>query len=243
MSQSTPTNPSAAENHITTNAHAAQGQDEISFEKGVIVKVLEKRLDGWWKVDYGGRVGFAPAIFLQRYTQEVDESSKSTAIYMVPSVLDVQQSVGGASGKGEGPTAKPRVGKVNEKLQKPKSVESSSSSSRLETQTVSSPKLRQTGSSSVTRSAAMATANVSSLSKAPTSPTHKSSKPQRPPQPFIKQSSHEGEQQPPVQLTTWCLWVTCVDYVLPREHIQCVSAPRYVLEGIITLAPSHEHSH
>ena len=198
MSQSTPTNPSAAENHITTNAHAAQGQDEISFEKGVIVKVLEKRLDGWWKVDYGGRVGFAPAIFLQRYTQEVDESSKSTAIYMVPSVLDVQQSVGGASGKGEGPTAKPRVGKVNEKLQKPKSVESSSSSSRLETQTVSSsPKLRQTVPSSVTRSAAMATANVSSLSKAPTSPTHKSSKPQRPPQPFIKQSSHEGEQQPP----------------------------------------------
>lgn len=191
MSQCTPTPPSAAENHITINAYAAQGQDEISFEKGVIVKVLEKRLDGWWKVDYGGRVGFAPAIFLQRYDQEVDESSKNTAIYMVPSVLDVQQSVGGASGKGEGPTAKPRVGKVNEKLQKPKSGEPLLSSSRLETQTVSSPKLRQTVSSADTRSAP---------SKSPTSPTHKWSKPQRPPQPFIKQSSHEGEQRPLAQL-------------------------------------------
>lgn len=186
-----PLNPSA-ENHITTNAHVAQGPDEVSFEKGVVVKVLEKRLDGWWQVDYGGKVGFAPAIFLQRYDQEIDESSKSTAIYMVPSLLDVTQSMSGASGRGEGPVAKPRVGLVNEKLPPPKqkSGEPHSPPSRTESLTVSPPRVRQTGSSGVIQSAAMATATTVSASP------HKSGKPQRPPQPVIKQSSHEGEQQP-----------------------------------------------
>lgn len=165
------------------------------------MKVLEKRLDGWWQVDYGGKVGFAPAIFLQRYDQEVDELSKTTAIYMVPSLQDVvQQSVGGASSRGEEPTAKPRASKVNEKQIFPKQRpgESVAPPSQKESLAVSLPKVQQTMSSSVNQSAAMATAmSVSSQSKSPTSPTRKSGKPQRPPQPFIKQSSHEGEEAGP----------------------------------------------
>ena len=160
---------------------------------------MEKRLDGWWKVDYGGKVGFAPAIFLQRYDQEVDES-KTTAIYMVPSLQEaVKQSMGGASSKGAEPTAKPRVSVTNEKstILKQRSAESVTPPTRKESLAVNaSPKVQKSVSSSVVQSAAMATAlSVSAPSKSPTSPTRKSGKPQRPPQPFIKQSSHEGEQR------------------------------------------------
>ena len=36
--------------HITLNAYTAQHDDEISFEKGVLVEVFEKGFDGWWKI-------------------------------------------------------------------------------------------------------------------------------------------------------------------------------------------------
>ena len=132
-----------AENHITTGAYTGQSCDEVSFEKGVVVKVMEKRLDGWWKVDYGGKVGFAQAIFLQRYDQEVDES-KTTAIYMVPSLQEaVKQSLGGASSKGAEPTAKPRVSVTNEKstIPKQRSAESVTPPTRKES-SLSTPPLK-----------------------------------------------------------------------------------------------------
>ena len=36
--------------HITLNAYEAQHDDEVSFEKGVLVEVFEKGMDGWWKI-------------------------------------------------------------------------------------------------------------------------------------------------------------------------------------------------
>ncbi len=36
--------------HITLNAYEAKHDDEISFEKGVLVEVFEKGFDGWWKI-------------------------------------------------------------------------------------------------------------------------------------------------------------------------------------------------
>ena len=36
--------------HITLNAYTAQHDDEMSFEKGVLVEVFEKGFDGWWKI-------------------------------------------------------------------------------------------------------------------------------------------------------------------------------------------------
>ena len=38
------------EQYITTSLYIGQKSDEIGFEKGVIVKVLKKSLDGWWMV-------------------------------------------------------------------------------------------------------------------------------------------------------------------------------------------------
>lgn len=38
------------ETWIAMNRYEAQHHDEIGFEKGVLVEVFEKGIDGWWKV-------------------------------------------------------------------------------------------------------------------------------------------------------------------------------------------------
>eukprot|EP00057_Strongylocentrotus_purpuratus_P028696 XP_011683170.1 PREDICTED: SH3 and PX domain-containing protein 2A isoform X3 [Strongylocentrotus purpuratus] len=59
--------PGNDESYITNNAYQGQAEDEISFETGVVVTVIQKSLDGWWKVSYQGKQGWAPATFLQIY--------------------------------------------------------------------------------------------------------------------------------------------------------------------------------
>ena len=39
-----------AEKYITTSAYKAELDDEMSFEIGVLVTVIEKNFDGWWLV-------------------------------------------------------------------------------------------------------------------------------------------------------------------------------------------------
>ena len=35
--------------HITTSAYQAKNADELTFDRGVLVEVFQKGLDGWWK--------------------------------------------------------------------------------------------------------------------------------------------------------------------------------------------------
>ena len=36
--------------YMTTNSYRAKKKDEISFDIGVNIHVIEKTLDGWWRV-------------------------------------------------------------------------------------------------------------------------------------------------------------------------------------------------
>lgn len=65
----------ADEKYITTSAYKAVNSDEIGYEKGVVVTVLEKKLDGWWRVAYQGTEGWTPGSFLKRL--EVQEYQPS----------------------------------------------------------------------------------------------------------------------------------------------------------------------
>lgn len=38
----------AEEKYITVQPYCSQGKDEIAFEKGAIVDVIQKNLEGWW---------------------------------------------------------------------------------------------------------------------------------------------------------------------------------------------------
>ncbi|CAH1232741.1 NCF1 [Branchiostoma lanceolatum] len=56
------------EEFLTTKQYEAQIDDEIGFDKGVIVHVIHKLLDGWWIVRYNDKVGYAPCAYLEKYT-------------------------------------------------------------------------------------------------------------------------------------------------------------------------------
>lgn len=33
-------------------SYSSEGKDEIAFEKGVVVEVIQKNLEGWWFIRY-----------------------------------------------------------------------------------------------------------------------------------------------------------------------------------------------
>lgn len=41
---------SLGESYISTHAYDAENSDEVSFPAGVIVEVLQKNLEGWWRI-------------------------------------------------------------------------------------------------------------------------------------------------------------------------------------------------
>ena len=72
--------------YISTNAYTAENSDEVSFEKGVLLDVLKKGLDGWWSVRYKGKEGMAPSAYLEKYNQvKPIESATPTQLVSTPS--------------------------------------------------------------------------------------------------------------------------------------------------------------
>ena len=54
------------EKYYSVDDYEAEEEDEISFPKGAVVDVLQKRLDGWWFIKHEDRTGLAPATFLRK---------------------------------------------------------------------------------------------------------------------------------------------------------------------------------
>lgn len=52
--------------YVTAKRYVASEDDELSFEIGVNLQILEKNYDGWWKASYLGREGLVPAMYLKR---------------------------------------------------------------------------------------------------------------------------------------------------------------------------------
>lgn len=72
--------------YISTNSYAAQNPDEVTFEKGVLLEVTVKGLDGWWKVRYKGQEGMAPSAYLEKYNQSLPITSATpTQLVSTPS--------------------------------------------------------------------------------------------------------------------------------------------------------------
>lgn len=38
----------AEEKYVTVQSYTSEGKDEIAFEKGAVVEVIQKNLEGWW---------------------------------------------------------------------------------------------------------------------------------------------------------------------------------------------------
>ena len=72
--------------YISTNSYTAQNPDEVTFEKGVLLEVTVKGLDGWWRVRYKGQEGMAPSAYLEKYNQSLPTTSATpTQLVSTPS--------------------------------------------------------------------------------------------------------------------------------------------------------------
>uniref|UniRef100_A0A493U3P2 SH3 and PX domain-containing protein 2A n=2 Tax=Anas TaxID=8835 RepID=A0A493U3P2_ANAPP len=65
------------EKYVTIQPYASQGKDEIGFEKGVTVEVIQKNLEGWWYIRYLGKEGWAPASYLKKAKDDLPSRKKN----------------------------------------------------------------------------------------------------------------------------------------------------------------------
>uniref|UniRef100_A0A3B5LW40 SH3 and PX domain-containing protein 2A n=1 Tax=Xiphophorus couchianus TaxID=32473 RepID=A0A3B5LW40_9TELE len=68
---------SIEEKYLTIQPYTSQGADEVSFEKGVTVEVIQKNLEGWWYIRYLGKEGWAPASYLKKLKDDFSPRKKT----------------------------------------------------------------------------------------------------------------------------------------------------------------------
>ncbi|XP_019134789.1 SH3 and PX domain-containing protein 2A isoform X6 [Larimichthys crocea] len=68
---------SREEKYVTIQPYTSQGKDEVSFEKGVTVEVIQKNLEGWWFIRYLGKEGWAPASYLKKVKEDFSPRKKT----------------------------------------------------------------------------------------------------------------------------------------------------------------------
>ncbi|KAM9603086.1 SH3 and PX domain-containing protein 2B isoform 2-T2 [Morphnus guianensis] len=58
--------PDEEEKYTVIYPYTARDQDEMNLDKGAVVEVIQKNLEGWWKIRYQGQEGWAPASYLKK---------------------------------------------------------------------------------------------------------------------------------------------------------------------------------
>ncbi|XP_064601664.1 SH3 and PX domain-containing protein 2A-like [Liolophura sinensis] len=89
--------PGQEEEYICTTAFKGDGPDEISLEIGAIVLIMEKNLQGWWKVRFNRQEGYVPATYLSKINPDkargVQHEGKhlSQGVQVVSSLSEVSE--------------------------------------------------------------------------------------------------------------------------------------------------------
>ncbi|KAM3600929.1 uncharacterized protein V6R79_004748 [Siganus canaliculatus] len=68
--------------------YSARDEDEIDLERGMIVEVIQKNLEGWWKIRYHGREGWAPASYLKKSDIQSQKQLAGAAAHASTNDLD-----------------------------------------------------------------------------------------------------------------------------------------------------------
>ncbi|NWW43144.1 SPD2B protein, partial [Pedionomus torquatus] len=63
--------PDEEEKYTVIYPYTARDQDEMNLDKGAVVEVIQKNLEGWWKIRYQGQEGWAPASYLKKGNGEM----------------------------------------------------------------------------------------------------------------------------------------------------------------------------
>ncbi|CAI5654381.1 SH3 and PX domain-containing protein 2A isoform X2 [Oreochromis niloticus] len=79
------------EKYITVQPYSSQGKDEIAFEKGVTVEVIQKNLEGWWFIRYQDKEGWAPASYLKKMKDEFSPRKKTVTgpVEIIGNIMEI----------------------------------------------------------------------------------------------------------------------------------------------------------
>nr|XP_057933416.1 SH3 and PX domain-containing protein 2A isoform X2 [Doryrhamphus excisus] len=82
---------SREEKYVTTQPYSSQGKDEVSFEKGVTVEVIQKNLEGWWYIRYLGKEGWAPASYLKKLKEDFSPRKKTLSgpVEIIGNIMEI----------------------------------------------------------------------------------------------------------------------------------------------------------
>lgn len=72
--------PGKEEIYVSIKRYQATAADELSFDADVMLKVVEKTLDGWWLVRYQGDEGWAPAMHLKRVNSDDSMNAEDSTL-------------------------------------------------------------------------------------------------------------------------------------------------------------------
>ncbi|XP_056430802.1 SH3 and PX domain-containing protein 2B isoform X2 [Hyla sarda] len=84
-----PVHPEEEEKYSVIYPYTARDQDEITLDKGVIVEVIQKNLEGWWKIRYKGAEGWAPASYLKKISGDLLSQKLASGSSANSSALDL----------------------------------------------------------------------------------------------------------------------------------------------------------
>uniref|UniRef100_A0A3Q4HYV5 SH3 and PX domain-containing protein 2A n=1 Tax=Neolamprologus brichardi TaxID=32507 RepID=A0A3Q4HYV5_NEOBR len=82
---------SREEKYITVQPYSSQGKDEIAFEKGVTVEVIQKNLEGWWFIRYQDKEGWAPASYLKKMKDDFSPRKKTVTgpVEIIGNIMEI----------------------------------------------------------------------------------------------------------------------------------------------------------
>ncbi|XP_061915189.1 SH3 and PX domain-containing protein 2A-like isoform X1 [Entelurus aequoreus] len=82
---------SPEETYITVQPYTSQGKDEIAFEKGVTVEVIQKNLEGWWFIRYQDKEGWAPASYLKKMKEDLSPRKKTVTgpVEIIGNIMEI----------------------------------------------------------------------------------------------------------------------------------------------------------
>ncbi|XP_068133251.1 SH3 and PX domain-containing protein 2B isoform X2 [Hyperolius riggenbachi] len=81
--------PEEEEKYSVIYPYTARDQDEITLDKGVVVEVIQKNLEGWWKIRYKGAEGWAPASYLKKISGDLLAQKLASGSSANSSALDL----------------------------------------------------------------------------------------------------------------------------------------------------------
>ncbi|XP_054834214.1 SH3 and PX domain-containing protein 2B isoform X2 [Eublepharis macularius] len=81
--------PEEEEKYIVIYPYTARDQDEMNLDKGTVVEVIQKNLEGWWKIRYQGQEGWAPASYLKKGSGDMLTPKQGSAASAQSYALDL----------------------------------------------------------------------------------------------------------------------------------------------------------